>query len=356
VTSEQSSSAGGRAAVPRGIDAPRLERWFAEHIADAAPPLRFALIPGGHSNLTYRIDDARGHAYVLRRPPLGAVLATAHDMAREHRVIAALAPAGVPVPPALGLCEDPEVNGAPFYVMRYVEGVVLADADAVEQHFTVSMRGKIGESTIDVLAQLHGVDPDAVGLGDLGRRDAYVERQLRRWRTQWEKTRTRDLPLMDQLYDQLCAAVPAQDGSTVVHGDYRLGNMITASDGRIAAVLDWELCTLGDPLADLGYLINNWAARGEEGPTRRGAALAPTAAGGFPERQQLLDRYAARSGRDLRHIDYYRAFQYWRLAAIVEGVMARYLQGVMGSTADTESFRKQVDELAAAARERLERL
>jgi aminoglycoside phosphotransferase (APT) family kinase protein len=345
------------AAVPRGIDAARLTQWFAERIPGTTPPLRFALIPGGHSNLTYRVDDAGGHVYVLRRPPLGAVLATAHDMAREHRVIAALGPAGVPVPPALGLCEDAQVNGAPFYVMCYVPGAVLADARDAEAHAPRSIRPRIGRSVIDVLAALHGVDPDAVGLGDLGRRDAYVERQLRRWRSQWEKTRTRELPLMDRLYDQLCAAVPAQGEATVVHGDYRLGNMITGADGHIAAVLDWELCTLGDPLADLGYLLNNWAGPGEQGPTRRGAAQAPTSAGGFPDRDALLDWYVERTGRDARrHIDFYRAFQYWRLAAIVEGVMARYLKGVMGSQVDTEAFRQQVEDLAAAARERLEHI
>ena len=337
-----------------GIEPERVTRWFEANVAGAKPPLRFALITGGHSNLTYRVEDAAGGRYVLRRPPLGAIVATAHDMAREHRIIAALAPTGVPVPPALGLCADPEINGAPFYVMAWVDGSVLADDASVEKHFARGARARIGESTIEVLAALHRVDPDAVGLGDLGRREDYLARQLRRWKLQWEQTKTRELPLMDEVHAILEAERPAQIGSGIVHGDYRLGNLITAFDGRVAAVLDWELCTLGDPLADLGYLMNNWAGPGEVAPTSRGATGTPTSCGGFPDRAWMLERYAQLSGRDASRIDYYRAFQYWRLAAIVEGVMARYLKGVMGHAADTAEFRAQIDGLAAAARAQLE--
>ncbi len=309
--------------VPKGIDAERVTAWYVANVTGAKPPLEFSIIVSGHSNLTYRVTDAAGSRTVLRRPPLGAVLATAHDMGREHKILTGVAKTSVPVPPVLGLCADEAVNGAPFYVMRFVDG--------------------------DVLADLHRVDIDAVGLGDLGKREDYLARQLHRWKTQWEKSKTRELAAMDEVYEALSKNPPKQLRSGIVHGDYRLGNMLS-QDGRIAAVLDWELCTLGDPLADVGYLMNNWAEEAEvDGVSSRGAALAPTVVGGFPTRRQLLDRYEELTGADTSGIDYYRAFQYWRLAAIVEGVMARYLKNVMGKTADTGAFKAQIDGLAGAA-------
>ena len=338
----------------RGIDRERVSEWLAAHVAGLEPPLEFALIPGGHSNLTYRVSDARGALFVLRRPPLGAVLATAHDMAREHRIISALADGPVPVPPALALCMDESVNGAPFYVMAFVAGAVLADARDSEKHFEQAQRRSIGSSVADVLAALHGVDIDAVGLGDLARREDYLGRQLKRWHTQWERSKTRELPAMEQVYLALLERKPEQVGATIVHGDYRLGNMIIGSDARIAAVLDWELCTLGDPLADVAYLLNHWVGPGEEAATMRGGAHAPSAAPGFPTSPELAARYQEQTGRELGDLDYYSAFQFWRGAAIVEGVLARYLKGVMGGTADTDAFRAQVDGLAAAALARIE--
>ena len=334
-----------------GIHAERVTEWFRANIERAEPPLSFGIIAGGHSNLTFRVEDAAGNTFVLRRPPLGAVIATAHDMAREHKIVSAMGPTSVPVPPALGLCEDASVNDAPFYVMTFVEGVVLDDADRTLAHYDETARRKLGDDVVDVLAALHGADPDAIGLGDLGRKENYLARQLKRWRTQWEKTKTRELPAMESIYESLSSEIPEQVGATVVHGDYRLGNMITNPEARIAAVLDWELCTLGDPLADLGYLLNNWAMPGEDGPSTRGAAISPTAAGGFPTREEIVARYSDLTGRDTSLIAYYRAFQYWRLAAIVEGVLARYLKGVMGSEANTDAFREQIDGLADAALE-----
>jgi aminoglycoside phosphotransferase (APT) family kinase protein len=344
------------AETPKGIAREPVTEWLAENIAGVVPPFEFALITGGHSNLTYRVSDAAGRKLVLRRPPLGAVLATAHDMGREHRINAALAGTGVPVPPALGLCSDEAVNDAPFYVMAFVEGAVLDGATMVEKHVPTASRRGLGRHVIEVLAQLHGVNLDSVGLSDLGRHEGYVPRQLKRWRTQWEKSKTRELAAMEEVYEALQSGIPDQVGATVVHGDYRLGNMLTGRDARIAAVLDWELCTLGDPLADLGYLMNNWAEPGETGPASRGAALAPTAARGFPTRAEMVAHYSERTGRDASRIDYYRAFSYWRLAAIVEGVLARYLKGVMGKTGDTSAFRAQVDALAEAALERVRAL
>jgi aminoglycoside phosphotransferase (APT) family kinase protein len=342
--------AGGEAEV-RGIQAERVTEWLASHIDGAQPPFEFSPITGGHSNLTYRVADSAGNLFVLRRPPLGAVLATAHDMAREHKIISGVGKTDVPVPPALGLCEDVEVNDAPFYVMGFVEGHVLADSIITQKHFDETQRWQIGESCIDVLARLHRVDPDAVGLGDLGRKEAYLARQLKRWRGQWEKSKTRELPGMGEIYEALMERMPEQLGATIVHGDYRLGNMLTSNEGQIAAVLDWELCTLGDPLADLGYLLNNWSEPGEQGPAARGAAMSPSSIPGFQSRAQVIERYGELTGRDAAHVGYYRAFQYWRLAAIVEGVLARYLKGVMGGKADTKAFRAQVDGLAASALE-----
>jgi aminoglycoside phosphotransferase (APT) family kinase protein len=340
----------GEAGDVVGFRATSVGAWYAGNIPGSQPPLRAELLAGGHSNLTYRVVDAAGAVTVLRRPPTGSVLATAHDMAREHTIISGVGRTSVPVPPALGLCTDPEVNDAPFYVMGFVPGVVLDEATKVEESFPdLSTRDVTSASVVEVLAALHGVDPDAVGLGELGRKDAYLERQLKRWRTQWEKSKTRDLPAMEQVADALERHRPAQQGAGIVHGDYRLGNMLTGPDGRIAAVLDWELCTLGDVMADVGYIMNNWAAPGEEGVTSRGAAQAPTAAGGFWSRERFLQRYSELTGRSTDDVDYYRAFQYWRLAAIVEGVLSRYLQGVMGAEADTDAFRDQVDGLAEAA-------
>lgn len=333
----------------KGINPENLDDWFAKNIDGATPPLTFELITGGHSNLTFRATDAKGERFVLRRPPTGAVIATAHDMGREHRIIAALADTPVPVPPALGMCRDEDVNDAPFYVMQFVDGIVLEDHTTTTENLSEANRQKLGDRVIEVLAALHQVDPDAVGLGDLGRKEAYIPRQLKRWRTQWEKTKTRELPAMDDVYAGLQKQMPEQVGSAIVHGDYRLGNMLVTEAGEIAAVLDWELCTLGDPLADVGYLLNNWAQPDETGPAARGAAMSPTAAGGFQTREALVARYQELSGRDASQVAYYRAFQYWRLAAIVEGVLARYLKGVMGAEANTDLFRKQVDGLAESA-------
>src|SRR5262245_1991279 len=333
----------------RGIHHERVSDWLAANVAGATAPFRFELIAGGHSNLTYKVTDARGELFVLRRPPLGAVLATAHDMGREHKIIAALGRhTDVPVAPALGLCSDAAVNDAPFYVMKFVAGHVITDAATVSRLFQASQRAELGASLIDVLARLHQVDPDAVGLGDLGRKDAYLPRQLNRWRTQWENSKTRELPAMEEVHEALVAMMPLQKDATIVHGDYRLGNCISGDDRAIKAVLDWELCTLGDPMADIGYLMNNWAEPGEAGGAAA-AAASPSAAGGFQSRAEILALYARKTGRDVSNVDYYRAFQYWRLAAIVEGVMARYLKGVMGGKADTSAFRAQIDGLAASA-------
>ena len=302
-----------------------MTNWLVGNVAGVEPPFRFLALAGGNSNLTYRIDDAAGSVMALRRPPLGRVLESAHDMSREFRVIAALADTEVPVPQPLALCTDGAVNGADFYVMEFVEGVVLHDADDATE-VAREDRIALSEHVVAVLTALHALDPDEVGLEDLGRRAAYVERQLRRWAGQWEQTRQREIPAMERVHAELARRVPAQQRTGIVHGDFRLGNMV-AGGGTVKALLDWELCTLGDPLADLGYLLNNWAEPDDPIIWRS----SPSQAGGFLSADDLANLYAAATGTDVSAIAYYRAFQAWRLAAIMEGVYARYLHGAMGS-------------------------
>jgi aminoglycoside phosphotransferase (APT) family kinase protein len=340
--------------VPEGIDAPQVEAWFAENVPECDPPLSFERISGGRSNLTYAVRDASGGAWALRRPPLGKRLGSAHDMGREHRVIAALAGTDVPVPPVAGMCDDEAVNGAPFYVMEFVEGPVLRSRSEAEEHFDSDQRRAIGQRVADTLVAIHAVDPDAVGLGELGRKQDYVQRQLRRWHGQWEKSKTRELAVVDDVHRRLEARIPEQGPATIVHGDYRLDNMILTAGGEVAAVVDWELCTLGDPLADVGLLMVYWSREGDDliplfDP--------PTAAPGFPDRDELRSRYAEGSGRDLSELDFYVALGCWKLAIILEGVYARYAAGQYGKgEGGYEEFARIVERLAEGADEAERRL
>ena len=333
-----------------GIDNDRVSLWLVDNIEKLEPPFEFFPIEGGRSNLTYRVVDSAGSTVVLRRPPLGHVLATAHDMAREHKIISAVGKTGVPVPRALGLCVDESVNGAPFYVMSFVEGAVL-DSPASAEQLTVQARQTASERLIDVLAELHQVDIDAIGLGDLAKRSGYIERQLKRWSTQWNQSKTRDFPVVELAEQLLRTRIPEQQGVSIAHGDYRFGNCLTdVSNGQITAVLDWELCTLGDPLADLGHLGVYWTDPGA-GPGRHND---PTGAPGFPTYDEIVQRYAARTGRDLTNIAYYRAFAAWRLAIVSEGVYARYLHGAMGDNdLDLTALKQGTEDLATSALEAL---
>jgi len=346
---EATGTPDGTAAAPEGIDRTGVEAWFDQHVDGVELPLSFERISGGHSNLTYRVADAAGRRWALRRPPLGKRLGSAHDMGREHKVVSALAPTPVPVAPVLGLCEDESVNGAPFYVMEFVEGPILRGIAEVEAFPEEADRRAIGERVADTLVAIHAVDPDAAGLGDLGRKEDYVARQLRRWQGQWEKSKTRELPAIDTVHERLAARIPEQGPATIVHGDYRLDNMILAPGGEVAAVVDWELCTLGDPLADVGLLMVYWPERGEETiALGQPANLAP----GFPTREELRDRYAGRSGRDLSQLGFFEALGYWKLAIILEGVYARYAAGQYGKVdPGIEHFARLVERLAEAADE-----
>ncbi|HWM53930.1 MAG TPA: phosphotransferase family protein [Solirubrobacterales bacterium] len=346
---EATTTADGAAEAPEGIDRTAVEGWFAEHVAGAHLPLSFERISGGHSNLTYGVSDAAGKRWALRRPPLGKRLGSAHDMGREHKVVSALGTTEVPVAPVVGLCQDEGVNDAPFYVMDFVEGPILrglAEADAFPEQ---SHRRAIGERVADTLVAIHAVDPDAVGLGDLGRKQDYVARQLHRWQGQWEKSKTREVATIDAVHERLSARIPEQGPATIVHGDYRLDNMILTEGGEVAAVVDWELCTLGDPLADVGLLMVYWPDAGDEMlALGQPANLAP----GFPTREELRDRYAERSGRDLSQLDFFVALGYWKLAIILEGVYARYAAGQYGKVDEgIQHFAHLVERLAEAADE-----
>lgn len=335
-----------------GIDVERVTAWLDSHVESARGPYRFELIAGGHSNLTYGVTAADGQRFVLRRPPLGHLLASAHDMGREHRIISALASTAVPVAPAVGFCDDPAVNDAPFYVMRFVDGLVLRDVTDAERSLTLDARATASVSMVDTLAAIHAVLPAAVGLGELGRHDGYIARQLKRWYGQWNAQKTRHLPALDAAHDALLQRIPEQGPAGIVHGDYRLDNCMLHPDGRVAAVLDWEICTLGDPLADLGLLMVYWTGPDDEPSAWTATA---TTAAGFANRAELANRYAEASGRDISQLDFYVAFAYWKLACILEGVYARYLDGAMGAREPLEllPFKTQVEHAAEHAAELL---
>jgi len=284
------------------------------------------LIAGGRSNLTYLLDDGE-HRLVLRRPPLGHVLATAHDMAREHRIISALAGTVVPVPRALAICPDSSVNAAPFYVMSYVEGLVVRAEESAG--LTESARYELAAGMMTVLADLHEVDVDAVGLTDFGRPQGFLERQLRRWSLQLDASRSRALPGIDRLREDLATAVPLSQGSGIVHGDYRLDNLIVAPPGAgdaltVRAVLDWEMATIGDPLTDLGLLMAYWDVMGGiDNPTVRNVGTAA----GYPDGATLVGWYQARRDVDLGRLPWYTAFGLFKLAVILEGIHYRFQLG-----------------------------
>jgi aminoglycoside phosphotransferase (APT) family kinase protein len=329
----------------RGLDLVRVERWAAEHAPHLVAPFTASLIAGGRSNLTYRLTDAHGNRCVLRRPPVGHVLASAHDMLREYRLISALHPVGLPTARPIAACDDAAVNDAPFYLMSEVDGLVL-DSPAAAEPLSPRARGRAADQLVDVLCQLHDVDVDAVGLGDLARRDGFLERQLKRWSIQWEKSKTRQLPAIDEVERRLRADPPRQQSTAIVHGDYRFGNVMVAPSGDLLAVLDWELCTLGDPLADLGWMCIYWSDPGQAARQPND----PSGLDGFPSKQALIDRYGATTGRDVSAIAYYEAFAQWRLAVISEGVYARYLHGQMGDDgADISVFADGTVRLAEAA-------
>jgi aminoglycoside phosphotransferase (APT) family kinase protein len=309
---------GGSAKDPPGLDTGALREYLnREHPGLDDGPLHAEVLPGGRSNLTYEVSG-RSRRWVLRRPPLGHVLATAHDMAREFRVLSALSGSPVPVPRTLLLCRDEAVLGAPFYLMEKVEGTVYRTARDTAA-LTPERARELALRLVDVLALLHAVDIDAVGLSDFGRPQGYLDRQVRRWRGQYEKSRSRDVPGVDELADLLAATVPHSRDAAILHGDYRLDNVIVGDDGDIAAVLDWEMSTLGDPLADVGLLLVYWdASSGMDSVSM---------ANGFPSGVEVAGHYARVTGRDLSELDWYTALGFYKLAVVAEGIYFRHSQG-----------------------------
>jgi aminoglycoside phosphotransferase (APT) family kinase protein len=314
-----------------GLPAAPAERWLRSALPGLIQdgPWSAEVISGGLSNITYRLR-LPGGTIILRRPPLGHVLPRAHDMGREHRVLTALSGTPVPVPEPLALCTDPDVLGVTFYAMREVPGTVLrqpGDTDALSPQ----ARAALADALVCSLAELHAVDPDAVGLGDYGRRSGYCARQIRTWGGQWERSKTRDLPDMELLLKRLAERAPEDSGVAIVHGDFRLDNTIVdvaaAREPRIAAVLDWELSTLGDPLADLAVMLSYWHDQGDAERDRIPVSLGLTDKPGFPASRELASAYAARAGRDLENLPFYLGLALMKLAVICEGVHGRYLGG-----------------------------
>ena len=341
---------------PPGIPSPaRLAAWLSQHVPGAPVELTdIQLIAGGRSNLTYRLtisgseEGAGSRLLVLRRPPLGHVLPTAHDMSREYRVLSALAGTQVPVAPLVAACADVEVIGAPFYVMEHVPGVVLRTR-ADTKDLTETQAADLSRCLADMLAAIHGVDVQKVGLGDLGRGAGYMRRQLDRWQRQWDLSATREMPGYQELVERLTAALPEEGQTTLVHGDFRLDNALVTLEPRprITAVVDWEMATLGDPLADLGLTLVYWTENGEQGwltpagaqSGTRGVSTDATASPGFWTRAEFTAEYARLTGRDVSRIAYYVAFGYFKLAAVLEGIHARYLQHqTVGEGFEQEGF------------------
>ncbi|MEC8024886.1 MAG: phosphotransferase family protein, partial [Myxococcota bacterium] len=333
--------------APAGIKLEAVTAWLQERV-HIEPPITVALIMGGHSNLTFRVSDSASRQFVLRRPPLHSVLTTAHDMAREFRIVRALADSSVPVPRLVGMCDDLSVTGAPFYVMHFVQGIVARDsmlaATVAEQYRPVACK-----NLMTTLSALHQIVPQDIGLDDLARSDAYVSRQLRRWMRQVSASNTRDFPLLHEVHRALVERTPKQDATGIVHGDFRLDNCIITRSGDIAAVLDWELCTLGDTRADLGIILAYWV---ESEDTLHPLTEPPTVVRGYANRRQLVHWYCKASGcaRESLCIDFFYAFANWRLACILEGVYARYKTAAMGMVpADVERFPRTAEALVGRA-------
>ncbi|BAJ27642.1 MULTISPECIES: phosphotransferase family protein [Kitasatospora] len=308
--------------APPGLDLEGLRAHLDTALpAPPAGPLTARLFEGGRSNLTYLVEDGTDR-WVLRRPPLGHVLATAHDMGREHRVLGALAGTAVPVPRPVLLVEDPAVIGAPFYLMEYVPGTAHRDAEALAALGEPRVHA-LGVRLVETLTALHGLDPDALGLAGFGRPEGFLERQLRRWGKQLDASRSRELPGADELHRRLAATLPPSPAPALLHGDYRLDNVLVDAEDRIAAVLDWEMSTVGDPLTDLGLLVMYTELARRFDGLLPGAALAP----GFPAPAELVRRYADASGRDVSGLGWYTAFASFKLAVVLEGIHYRYTRG-----------------------------
>lgn len=347
--SEGGTAAGGSAetavAPVEGLDTAAMTGWITGLGIGATPPVAYERVGLGQSNLTFLARDAAGGRWVLRRPPLGHILASAHDVAREHRIIGALQPTDVPVPQVHGLCTDPAVTDVPVMLVSYVEGAVVdgrRDALALDRQ----VRADLGPAIVDALAAIHAVDLEATGLADLASHKPYAARQLRRWGGQWEASRSRDLPALDDLSRRLTEHDPGGGEVVLVHGDCHIRNVILdPASAQIRAVLDWELCTLGDPVADVGTLLAYWPEPGETTVPGFDA----TTVDGFVGRAALVERYASVTGRDVTTVPFWHALGLWKVAIILEGVRRRQLDDPRNLTAHGAIPESAVDELVTCA-------
>jgi len=333
--------------VAEAVPTEALAAWVAANVEGASGPLSVSHLSGGSSNLTFRVrDDAND--WVLRRPPLGRLLATANDMGREYRVQQGLGRSDVPVATTVAMCEDTDVLGVPFYLMSFVDGVVYSEAAAVAG-LDEAQSAAAADELIDVLAQLHAVDYDAVGLGSLGRPEGFLQRQITRWSTQWEKSKDHEIPAIDEIAARLEASIPTKTDSSVVHGDYSFNNTMWSREDptRMVAVLDWEMSTLGDPLTDLGMVAVYWGEAGEMMWRNRATPQPHRVNAGFPSVDGILSRYETSSGRSISDIDVYRVLAVFKLAIIVEGNLAR----IRAAQPDDDHSERGAltDELAALA-------
>jgi aminoglycoside phosphotransferase (APT) family kinase protein len=330
-----------------GVDVDAVSRWLATLGIEFVAPLRFQRIGLGQSNLTYRVVDAAGRAWVLRRPPLGDLLVSAHDVMREAKIMAALADTDVPTPRILGVTGDTEFSEVPLVLMEFVDGVVVDTMD-VAGALPPRKRRQIAQSLPATLAKIHAVDLATVGLADLASHKPYAQRQLKRWAGQWEMSKTRELPELDDLTRRLAGAVPEQREVSLVHGDFHLRNLVISWEtSEVDAVLDWELSTLGDPLADMGSLLTYWPESGET----TGGDFAPSTLRGFPDRAEMARLYLEETGRDSAALQYWHALGLWKLAIIAEGVMRRALAQPQNKAAAGTPTIAQIDALVRKARE-----
>lgn len=309
-----------------GIEPDAVSRWLTDNVEGFSGPAEFKLIAGGRSNLTYLVTDQSGQRFALRRPPTGSVLESAHDMGREWKFVSALQGTGVPVATPRAFCDDHSITGADFYVMDFVDGIVLASAEDAEQ-ISEQARYHASEQAADVLAALHALDVHKLDVPGSRKPTGYIERQVQRWTQQVQAVMPPETDQVVRLAEKLVTDVPPQILG-IAHGDYRLGNLALNSSGDIQAIFDWELATVGDSMADLGWLLSSWAEPGE--PAHSATTNTPTQATGFMTREQVAARYAEQSGRDISRLDFYIGFQRWRGACIQIGVRHRYQVGAMG--------------------------
>jgi aminoglycoside phosphotransferase (APT) family kinase protein len=330
-----------------GIRRAETESWIGANTDAVEPPFEWTRLTGGTSNLTYAIRDGRGRRAVVRRPPMGKLLPKAHDMEREHEILAALASTDVPVAKPFALCSDREVTGAPFYVMEFRQGEAIRDPAGRTREIPLAARAQVGPSNIDAIVALHRVDPKEVGLEELGRHEGYIARQLNRWFDSWQRSHEAaqiELPGIEESFAFLSERIPEQGPARICHGDYGLHNVLTGEAGEVVAITDWEICTLGDPLADITYFIRAWS---DLTTGTRDAYLDARLAEGYDSRRALIDRYSERSGREINDLGFYLAFNAFKICCIVQGVYARFRSGVRGSQGmNLDDTRKRILHLA----------